>query len=89
MVRGTFYFDGYVQGVGFRYNTFSMAQRYKVGGFVRNLPDGRVELVVEGEKEEVLKFIAELKNSMRDFVRDVKETWSDPLHEFNNFEVRF
>ena len=42
------YFSGHVQGVGFRYTTRSVASRFAVTGYVRNLPDGRVELVAEG-----------------------------------------
>ena len=41
-------FQGHVQGVGFRYATHGLAQRFAVAGYVRNLADGRVELVAEG-----------------------------------------
>ncbi len=45
--------SGRVQGVGFRYTAKGVAQRFAVTGFVRNLSDGRVELVVEGDAAEV------------------------------------
>ena len=42
------HYSGQVQGVGFRFQTLRIARAYEVAGFVRNLPDGRVELVAEG-----------------------------------------
>ena len=47
------YYSGTVQGVGFRYAALGLASRFAVTGYVRNLPDGRVELVAEGERDHV------------------------------------
>ena len=49
MIRRTSHFSGHVQGVGFRYTVQDLAADFDVRGYVRNLPDGRVELVVEGD----------------------------------------
>ena len=46
--RREVYFSGRVQGVGFRYTVRMVASRFAVTGFVKNLPDGRVQLVAEG-----------------------------------------
>src|SRR5207249_8898651 len=51
--RAHVFYAGRVQGVGFRYTAREVACGYEVTGFVRNLPDGRVEMVAEGEEEEV------------------------------------
>ena len=51
--RRLYHFTGRVQGVGFRYTTRNIAIRHNVAGYVRNLPDGRVELVMEGPATEI------------------------------------
>ena len=48
--------SGRVQGVGFRYFTHDVAGREGIHGWVRNLPDGRVETLAEGEREAVERF---------------------------------
>ncbi|QDU27856.1 Acylphosphatase [Anatilimnocola aggregata] len=58
------YYSGRVQGVGFRANARHISRRYVVTGFVRNLPDGRVHLLAEGEKEHVEQFLADIADSM-------------------------
>jgi acylphosphatase len=56
-------YDGYVQGVGFRWTTKDISRGYDVAGWVRNLPDGRVELQVSGEDEEVAGFLRAIRES--------------------------
>jgi acylphosphatase len=57
-------YGGRVQGVGFRYTAQHMAAGYAVAGHVRNLPDGDVELVAEGEADEVERFLAAVAGRM-------------------------
>jgi acylphosphatase len=56
-------YEGYVQGVGFRWTTKHLARGYDVTGWVRNLPDGRVELQVAGEDDEVAAFLRAIRES--------------------------
>jgi acylphosphatase len=56
-------YEGYVQGVGFRFTTRRIAQGYEVAGWVRNLADGRVELQVSGEDDEVAAFLRAIRES--------------------------
>ncbi len=56
-------YEGYVQGVGFRWTTKHLAHGYDVSGWVRNLPDGRVELQVSGEEAEVSAFLRAIRES--------------------------
>jgi acylphosphatase len=58
------YYSGDVQGVGFRATAAHIARRYAVSGWVRNLPDRRVELLAEGEAGEVLAFLAAVRERM-------------------------
>ena len=52
-VRVRVFVSGLVQGVGYRYSTMNQAKYFGLGGWVRNLPDGRVEAVFEGSKKAV------------------------------------
>jgi len=53
-------FEGRVQGVGFRYTTKDIARGFDVRGWVKNLPDGTVELQVDGDAAEVTAFLKEI-----------------------------
>ena len=55
------YYEGRVQGVGFRWTARRIASGYDVCGWVRNLPDGRVELQVSGDSDEVGAFLEEIR----------------------------
>lgn len=60
MIARRVHFEGRVQGVGFRYTCRQLAKGFDVVGTVKNLPDGRVEMEVMGEEEEVTDFIHEI-----------------------------
>ncbi len=62
------YYSGQVQGVGFRASAAGIARRYAVAGWVRNLPDRRVELLAEGEPAEVLAFLTDVRTRMADYI---------------------
>jgi len=83
------YYSGTVQGVGFRFTTRHVANRYDVAGFVRNLADGRVEVVVEGQPREIDAFLRDLDDQMGRLVRSKDERTEPPTGEFGGFEVRF
>lgn len=78
-MRAHLWIAGGVQGVGFRFFAVRAAQRYGVDGFVRNLPDGRVEAAAEGLREAVDHFIAELQRGPSGaLVRSVDVHWEAP-----------
>lgn len=66
------WFEGRVQGVGFRYQTTAAAKGFEVTGTVRNLPDGRVHLYAEGEEDEVLNFQREVASELEAYIRDAE-----------------
>jgi acylphosphatase len=95
MIRITACFTGRVQGVGFRYTTTHIARRFAVAGYVMNLPDGRVELVAEGDLKEAHVFIAALKENMGQHITDTKQHTGSATGEFGDpaspksFTVRY
>ena len=90
MIRLHANFSGAVQGVGFRFTAIRIAEQYEVTGFVKNLPNGRVEVVAEGDREVVESFInAIYSSSLRDYIRNVEKHWEPATEEYEKFEVRF
>ena len=86
--RMSVYYSGRVQGVGFRYTVKNVAMGFEVNGTVRNLTDGRVELVVEGSKSELEAFRAAIHESgMAANIRHEDVIWSDARGEFRGFEI--
>jgi acylphosphatase len=79
-------YSGQVQGVGFRDTSRRLAQGFAVGGYVRNLPDGRVELVAEGDRAEVDALLESVRQQLHDHIRDVhvvtEPPGNPPLTEF-------
>jgi len=84
------YISGHVQGVFFRYETKRNAENLGVRGCIRNLPDGRVECVFEGEKENIEKILEFCKHGPPGAnVTDIKINWEDYRDEFDNFHIRY
>lgn len=82
-------YSGRVQGVGFRYTVRRIAAGLAVTGFVRNRPDGTVQLIAEGPPREVQRLLAEVKATMGRFIRDVQENRGPATGEFPDFGVRY
>jgi acylphosphatase len=79
-----------VQGVGFRYFTRKLAKELGVKGYVKNLSDGRVLAVAEGEKNQIEKFISGIKKGPRTaVVKKVEVEEYEPLENFKDFEIAF
>lgn len=81
-------FQGRVQGVGFRYTVKNIAMQHDVVGFVRNLPDGSVELVVEGPSSEIDQVLNAVKSRMNDYIRKVDVSTLPATGEFEQFHIR-
>ena len=82
-------YTGTVQGVGFRYSTVRLARGFDVTGFVRNLPDGRVELVAEGVPSELDAFLRELADDLGSYIVNTEQESAPAAHQFEGFGVRF
>lgn len=86
--RAHVFVSGRVQGVFFRGETAAMARRLGVDGWVRNLPDGRVEALFEGEKESVEKAVEFCRRGPPGaYVQDLDVTWEDWKGEFRGFGI--
>lgn len=83
-------FSGSVQGVGFRYTARGIAKRFAVAGYVKNLPNGQVELIAEGDEREVQNFItAVCRSELSEYIRQVDTDWQASTGEFSVFDIRF
>ena len=83
-----FYVSGRVQGVGFRYFVHDVAHREGVAGYVRNLPDGRVEAFVEGELEAVTRVERAIRSGPAGArVEHVDADVLTPANAFKSFKV--
>ena len=82
------YYSGNVQGVGFRYTVKTVATGFEVTGTVRNLADGRVELIAEGAKGELEAFRQAIRDEgLAHFISDEAVSWADAKSEFRGFEI--
>ena len=88
-IRRTVYYSGRVQGVGFRYTAEGLARGFEVSGTVRNLPDGRVELVAEGTTEEVDRFVEAVGRQMGRYITRASATEGSTGGGFDGFRIAF
>lgn len=81
------FFTGNVQGVGFRYTVCDMSRRQGLVGWIKNLPDGRVELWVEGEEELLKGFFADIEDAFYVTDRQVDQTAASGM--FSDFTIKY
>ena len=83
------FFEGRVQGVGFRFTVKQIAKEFDVSGWVKNLPDGRVELRTQGEEDEVTDFVREIRESaLTHHIQNVEINDISPLDGVAGFSIR-
>lgn len=88
--RAHIFYTGRVQGIGFRYTAERLALDLKLVGWVKNLPDNRVEVVCEGPKEKVELFLEGIKeSSLGPHIKKTACGWETPTNEFKDFSVEF
>lgn len=81
-------YHGQVQGVGFRYRTTRLAQQYPITGYVKNLPDGTVELVVQTQDKTVLEpFFDDMMLTFATNVTDVSVEEIDSEAHYQQFQI--
>lgn len=82
-------FSGRVQGVGFRFTALNIASRYELKGYVRNIPDGEVEMLAQGTAEMIDECVRDLQDSFVGTINhiDIEEATPDP--KITDFRITF
>ena len=88
MIGRQVFYEGRVQGVGFRFTCRQIARGYEVIGWVRNLPDGRVEMQCSGERDEVDGFLEGIiESELKSHIKGVTAIPIPPLAGVRGFEI--
>ena len=82
-------YSGTVQGVGFRFTAERIATSFGLAGWVRNSPDGNVEVLCEGSESNLKMFMDGIQKAMSTYIRSSKIIWKDATGEFDSFSIRF
>jgi acylphosphatase len=88
-VGRTVYYTGQVQGVGFRATAVDIARDYRVSGWVKNLADGRVQLVAEGTEDEVKKFLKAIRDHWKKNIEKEQVEEQATTGKYTKFEVAY
>ena len=83
------YYIGRVHGVGFRFTTQDLARDLRVLGWVKNLRDGRVELMAEAQEDTLKDFLSRIYQYFSAYIQDVEINWQEARNEFGDFQIRF
>jgi acylphosphatase len=83
-------YSGRVQGIGFRFTAEDVALGLGVMGWVKNLPDGRVEVVAEAEEKVLLQYLEQIKNSfLKKYITNEEISWVQATGHYTDFQIRF
>ena len=82
-------FRGRVQGVGFRYTTCRIADKYSLTGFVRNRPDGTVEALMQGPATQIDLCISEIKDHFGRYVRNISQAEAPVNPRYTDFQISY
>lgn len=75
--------------MGFRFSAISLAALSGVSGWVKNLSDGRVELLAEAEEEVLKDFLGKIQDSFSRYIEDTDIRWQEAMGEFKDFSLRY
>ncbi len=81
------FFNGHVQGVGFRFTAESIANNLNITGWVKNLADGRVEIVARGEEDALKNYLEQIKRSFRNYIDDIDIQYQSVSGNFKDFRL--
>jgi len=87
--RYNIFFSGTVQGVGFRYTAKALADKYALKGWAMNIPNGNVELEIEGFDTDLNSFLEDLKGEFKNYIEKVDLKELAHCGEYKDFRIRF
>ena len=82
-------FTGRVQGIGFRFTALDIANRYRLTGLVRNLPDGTVEMIAQGPSDDIADCIRDIQDSFAGYIRETKTEEVTFNPQYTDFKITF
>ncbi|MGD9110479.1 MAG: acylphosphatase [Phycisphaerales bacterium] len=82
-------FAGRVQGVGFRFTALRIASRYELTGFVRNLPNGSVEMLAQGNLKDIADCIDDIQETFQGSIRETQENDVPYNGQYVDFKITF
>lgn len=82
-------FKGRVQGVGFRYTTRRIVGRYDLTGYVKNLPDGSVEAVLQGTETEIQACLNDIQDAFNGYIRETTSIDQPVNPQHHDFRISF
>ena len=83
------YCSGKVQGIGFRYTVQDIANSLKICGWVKNLSDGRVEVLAEAEEYSLNSFLEQINQHFSLYIKEAKTEWQSASGKFRDFQITF
>ena len=89
MTQAHIFYSGTVQGIGFRYTVQRFAKGLDLTGWVKNLNDGRVEILVEGKKELIEELIKNVNKYFEGYIRDHNESYQPSEGNFRDFQITY
>jgi acylphosphatase len=78
-----------VQGVGFRFAAERIALSLDIKGWVRNNPEGTVEVLAEGEEKDLVIFMDKIKKAMGNYIENTRVNWEDYAGKLDSFGIKF
>jgi len=83
------HYSGKVQGIGFRYTVQRLAVPLGLTGWIKNLADGRVEMMVEGPDDLIQTFCQQVDSRFEGYIKQKNEHLQDATGQFNEFQINF
>ncbi|MBI3616955.1 MAG: acylphosphatase [Candidatus Omnitrophica bacterium] len=89
MIQAHIFYSGRVQGVGFRFTVVRYAADLDLRGWVKNLPDGRVEILAEGDREKIEQFCQRIEKHFQGYIKDENIDFVPAQENYADFDIAF